>query len=308
MSTPPSDSRTATPKAIELGHVVVNIATGEAGRVRRIGSPIFDTDATVVVEIGRLPWGREVEWLRRDVVLASEWERRKERAAAPIVELQPEDPSPIARPLHFRRIARELWRRGVRARVRTRSGNEVVGCFWGAEPRGDFLQLQCTDSDGVFTAGWVGVTSIEEFRPPRVDRRLRTAPHGDGLVTTTSRWAAWSRVQEKQDRLNSELIRELTNFRPHAAQRRFMDGPRGILNANPGGHGHFRRLWWDSGHNTARLTPGALKLAGARIQAFGAEDRSVAQAMADQIDFEWESRRWAEPPGDAEASSNGMGC
>jgi hypothetical protein len=56
-----------------------------------------------------------------------------------------------------------------------------------------------------------------------------------------------------------------------------------------------------------RLTPGALKLAAARIRA-AAGSVDVAQAMADQIDFEWEERRWEEPPGDAEAAENGMGC
>lgn len=211
---------------------------------------------------------------------------------------------------NWRAVAAGLWRRGVRARVRTRSGADVVGCFWGAEPRGDFLQLQRTHSDGVFTVGWIGVTSIEEFRPPRVDRRLRTAPHGDGLDTGVSKQAAWARVRLKRDGME-DIVAELANFRPHAGQRRFMDNPRGILHVprlRLFDHGTvFTKISWDASAG-GRLTPGALKLAGARIQAFGAEDRSVAQAMADQIDFEWEARRWEEPPGDAEASANGMGC
>lgn len=259
----PSDSRTATPKAIELGHVVVNIATGEAGRVRRI-SPVFgpfDTDATVVVEIGRLPWGREVEWLRRDVMLASEWERWKERAASPIVELQPEDPSPIA---------------------------------------------------------------LAMKRRPRVDRRLRTAPHGDALDTSVRPDPlAELRMAIKVGRLR-HLVDDATthadefaglHFTLHPAQRRFMDSPGGILiprRKSPGARARrnlfggttVSNLSWDPG---PRLTPGVLKLAGARMMV-GPRGGDVAQAMADQIDFEWESRRWAEPPGDAEASSNGMGC
>lgn len=170
-------------------------------------------------------------------------------------------------------------------------------------------------------------TPPSESRPAIFeDRRLRTAPHGDALDTSVRPDPlAQLRMVYKTYKLRhvfdhaADIADELAAFRPHAYQLRFMDNPRGILrvprldlNA-----GHFRRLWWEetgpqnrreiwATDNEARLTPGALKLAGARIMAGPGGD--VAQAMADQIDFEWESRRWAEPPGDAEASSNGMGC
>lgn len=289
----PSDSRTATPKAIELGHVVVNVHTGVAARVRGFSPQFgpFDDEATVLVEIGRTPcWGREEEWLRGDVILASEWQRRKERE----------------------RAEAEVEIAGIRTERRRRP-------------------------DGL-------IRLIPRLGPwCRVDRRLRTAPHGDALDTSVRPDPlAELRMAIKVGRLRHLVDHAATHadalahFRPHAGILGVDPGtdPPGIvvLNSEPGGL--FRHLWaeptqfvkmewvddplrprrptdWGptfwGGENAApgRLTPGTLKLYGARLMARGGD---VAQAMADQIDFEWESRRWAEPPGDAEASSNRMGC
>lgn len=60
--------------SIELGHVVVNTSTGIAGRVREI-SPVFgpfDDSASVTVEVGRA--GERHDWLRQNVLLATEWQ------------------------------------------------------------------------------------------------------------------------------------------------------------------------------------------------------------------------------------------
>lgn len=112
-------------------------------------------------------------------------------------------------------------------------------------------------------AGW------RHFGVPRVDPRVRTAPHGDPMVgfAAAVRGSAILLLQEADE-----------------------SGP---------------SFWSADNAAPGRLTPGRLKLWFAKIAAAGGD---VAQAMADQIDFEWEERRWREPAGDAVAAENGMGC
>lgn len=165
-----------------------------------------------------------------------------------------------------------------------------------------------------------------------VDRRLRTAPHGDPLPgrpvpvgNTTERWCVHCGAHQLASIIFPlphaadcpALAREedpawdfadwrpgrFPTFRLHPHQRRLLDGERPLrLRLRP--DRPPLPSWNEVCH---RLTPGSLKLAGARIMA-SARGTDVAAEMARQIDFEWEERRWRVPAGDTAAVENGMGC
>lgn len=175
-----------------------------------------------------------------------------------------------------------------------------------------------------------------------IDRRLRTAPHGDRLfaeATAPSQFffrSAIGLLQEFDGDVGHRWPRFILHP-AHPAQRRWLDaeGPLRLrlrrdrppmpsrlvsVRREPGD-----RLWtpgedaaprftsslWGGlpswNEVTERLTPGSLKLAGARIAA-ASKGTDAAAEMARQIDFEWEERRWRVPGGDAAAVENGMGC
>ncbi len=121
------------------------------------------------------------------------------------------------------------------------------------------------------------------FTRPRRDPRVRTAPHGDALDTRV-------RTPYPNFFRSAFPLIEATRYFEACDDKQHILVRIGDWNAAP-----------------ARLTPGMLKLAGARIMATHS-GTEVADEMARQIDFEWEERRWRVPDGDAAAAENGMGC